>query len=339
MSNQILYVMLATLVTPVCATALDYETGDFKFALTGYGTAGILEPNFEKPDYIGDFRVRAQSTYNGLDGHTLGAAFMVDEIAVEEDKWWHEAFAFWHWRGVMRTEIGLTDSVAHKMGLGLPDVGGLRVNHDSLIYKKMGAGGPVIANPEITVGSESLRINMVSATDSHVQYGISASGITGDYDYSVDAAIKIKHSESKTKYAFSFAGSFIGKPDGYATDSFTPEISADWRAQFAVGMNIQYNSFVFALTGRAIYDENPIGTATDGIVAGTGVSYDLLNYSLSLSYLFSDTGIWHREYENYADHTVVASFRYKYSQYIDGWTSIGMSREDPFLAAGLRVSF
>ena len=67
-------------------------------------------------------------------------------------------------------------------------------------------------------------------------------------------------------------------------------------------------------TGRAIYDENPIGIATDGIVAGTGVSYDILNYSLSLSYLFSDTGIWHREYENYADHTVVASFRYKYSR-------------------------
>ena len=42
---------------------------------------------------------------------------------------------------------------------------------------------------------------------------------------------------------------------------------------------------------------------------------------------------------HFIDNTVVASFRYKYSQYIDGWTSVGMSRKEPFLAAGLRISF
>ena len=338
---QIKYIplSLAILIAPSFANALSYKAGDFKFGLTGYGTAGVIEPNFDKPDFVGDFRVRAQATYEGISSNTLGAVFMVDEIAVDEDKWWHEAFAFWQSRGVGRIEAGLTDSVAHKLGLGLPDVGGLRVNHDSLIYRKMGTGGAIIANPEITVGSEALRINAVSATDSNVQYGLSVSGITGDYDYGVDAGIKIKHSQSKTKYAFSFGASFIDNPDEYATDNFTPKISADWRAQFAMGMNIQYNSFVFALTGRAIYDEKPVDTATDGIVVGTGVSYDLLNYTLSLSYLFSDTGIWHSDYENYIDHTAVASFRYKYSKFIDGWASVGMSHEKPFLAAGLRLTF
>lgn len=324
---------------PICANALSYDAGDFNFGITGYGTAGIIEPNFDTPDFIGDFRLRASATYNGVEDHTIGAVFMVDEIAVNEDKWWHEAFGYWQWRGVGRIEFGLTDSVAHKLGLGLPDVGGLRVNHDSLIYRKMGTAGAVIANPEITVGSEALRMNIVAATNPRAQYGISVSGLTGDYDYGIDAGMKLKYSEGKTKFALSFGASFIDSPDGYATDTFTPKITADWRAQAAVGLNVQYNSFVFAVTGRAIYDEKPISVATDGFVAGTGVSYDILNYTLSLSYLFSDTGIWHSEYENYQDNTVVGSFRYKYNGAVDVWTSVGMSRTKPFVAAGLRLTF
>ncbi|MBO7509361.1 MAG: hypothetical protein J6T57_03755 [Alphaproteobacteria bacterium] len=339
MRNKVITLAFAMMIAPTFADALSYKTGGFNFGLTGYGMAGILEPNFEKPDFIDDFRVRAQATYEGMSDHIIGAAFMVDEIAVDEDKWWHEAFAFWQWRGVGRIEFGLTDSVAHKLGLGLPDVGGLRVNDDSLVYRKMGMRGSVIANPEITIGSEALRLNIVSATSPRAQYGISVSGITGDYDYGVDVGAKIKLSNGKTKYALSLGASFIDHPEDYATDTFTPKITADYRAQAALGLNIQYNSFIFAINTRAIYDENPVDLATDGIMAGTGVSYDILNYSLSLSYMFSETGIWHSEYENNANHTVVASFRYKYSKYVDGWASIGMTRDDPFVAAGLRLTF
>ena len=322
------------------ANALSRDFGPFNFALTGYGTAGIIEPDFKKPDFLGDFRVRTQLTYDfGNREHLLGAVYMLDEDAVHEKDWVHDAFGFWQWRGVGRIEVGLTDSVAHKLGLGLPDVGGLRLNHDSLIYRKMGTGGAIIANPEITNGSDALRVNMFATPNSRVQYGISVAGINGDYDYEIDAGLKIKNSVNKTKYALSFGASFMEKPDGFSTDEYTPGTTADWRGQLYTGLNIQYNSWVFALTGRVIYDKKPIGPAVDGLVAGAGLSYDLLNYTMSVSYVFSDTGIWHKDMENYDDHTVVASFRYKYSKFVDGWTSIGMSRGEPFLAAGIRATF
>lgn len=342
MTNKIFSIGAAlSILTPLHAHAMNYKTDHFNFSLTGYGTIGIIEPNFEKPDIIDDFRVRGQIVYMPSNTHSFGAVYMLDEDAVYEEKWLHDAFAFWQWRGVGRIEAGFTDSVAHKLGLGLPDVGGMRINHDSLIYRKMGTDDrrPVIANNEITNGSEALRLNIVSASHSNVQYGVSVAGITGDYDYGVDAGIKIKQSAAKTKYAFSIGASFMNHLDNYETAVFVPNVTADWRAQFALGTNIQYNSWVFALNGRLIYDENPIGVAADGITAGAGVSYDLLNYTLSLSYIFSDTGIWHDDFSNYADHTALASFRYKYSKYVDGWTSVGVSRAEPFLAAGLRVTF
>ena len=189
---SIFAVLMATL--PTCGHALHYRAGDFNFALTGYGTAGIIEPDFNKPDFLGDFRVRGQVTYNGVKEHTFGAVYAIDEVAINEDEYFDEAFGFWQWRGVGRVEFGLTDSVAHKLGLGLPDVGGLRLNDDSLVYRKMGTDGPVIANPEISSGSSSLRLNLVAAHDPDLQYGVSVAGITGDYKMNVDTGIKIKHS-------------------------------------------------------------------------------------------------------------------------------------------------
>lgn len=342
MKNKILVASMGAMFGALGASkgyALSYRAGDFNFAITGYGTAGIIEPNFEKPDFIGDFNARAAITYNPNDNHSFGAVYRMDEIALYEEDWYHEAFGFWQWRGVGRIEIGMTDSVSHKLGLGLPDAGGMRLNNDSLIYRKMGVSGPVIANPEITNGSETPRVNLVAATNPRVQYGVSVAGFGDEYDYNIDAGIKIKHSASKTKYALSLGASFMNHPDNFSTDTFTPSVTADWRGQLYAGLNIQYNSWIFGLTGRAIYDHDATGPAVDGIVAGTGVSYDLLNYTMSLSYLFSDTGIWDKDIKDYDDHTVVASFRYKYSKFVDGWTSVGMSRGEPFLAAGIRLTF
>ena len=342
MTNKIIPISIFAIVAAVAPNhgyALHYRAGDFNFALTGYGTAGIIEPDFNKPDFLGDFRVRAQVTYDATQSNTFGAVYAIDEISVNDDEYFDEAFGFWQWRGVGRVEFGLTDSVANKLGLGLPDVGGLRLNDESLIYRKMGTDGPVIADPEVTSGSDALRVNLVAAHNPNLQYGVSVAGITGDYKMDIDAGIKIKHSSSKTKYALSLGASFIDSPDKYETESFNPLVTADWRGQVGIGANVQYNSWVFALTGRVVYDKNPVGTVSDGIVAGAGLSYDVLNYTLSLSYLFSETGIWHKWAPDYADHTVVGSFRYKYNHYIDVWSSVGMSRENPFLAAGLRATF
>jgi len=70
-----------------------------------------------------------------------------------------------------------------------------------------------------------------------------------------------------------------------------------------------------------------------------GISYDLLKYTLSLTYIFSDTGIWQHDVRDYNDHTIVGSFRYKYSENVDGWVSLGWTTETPFVSAGMRLTF
>lgn len=324
---------------PFCAEALGYRAGDVDFRLTGYGIAGLIEPDFDKPLFLGDFKIRAQAQYEPVAEHRFGMVYSIDATEINEKHWAHEAFGFWQWRNIGRIEAGITESVAHKLSLGLPDVGGLNINEHSLLYKKMGADGPVISSTVLTTGHEALRLNLVSASTQSVQYGVSVSGITGDYDAGFGAGIKLKHSEGKTKFAVSLGGDLMNNLDGYTADMNSVPVFADWRAQVSAGMNIQYNSFVFGLNGRAIYDKNPIGIVSDGISGGIGASYDLLNYSLSLSYILSDTGIWHDETPEYVDNSVIGSFRCKYSKFVDIWTSVGVTRHEPFLAAAIRLTF
>jgi hypothetical protein len=88
-----------------------------------------------------------------------------------------------------------------------------------------------------------------------------------------------------------------------------------------------------------IYDNNPIGEISDGFVVGTGVSYDLLRYSVSLTYMLSDTGVWQSDIDDFIDHMAIASFRYKYSENVDGWISGGITSQTPFVSVGLRLTF
>lgn len=321
------------------ANAWQYDHGPVTFKLNGYGTGGIIEPDFGKPDFIGDWRVRAQLDYNIADGQTLGAVYAIDAAAIDEDKFMREAFAFWQDRALGRVEVGFTDSVARKLGVGLPDVGGLRVNDKPLFYKKITPDGPVISDTTLTTGRSALRTNLVSMPRGAAQYGLSVAGLTDDYDYAVDAALKIRRPSGKVKTAYAFAASFMDHPDNYRTDAYTPRVTADWRAQVSGGVNVQYNSWIWGLTARVIYDQDPVGPVSDGLAVGTGVSYDILNYSVSLTYIFSDTGIWNRDVKDYMDHTVIGSFRYKYSENVDGWMSLGMTTETPFLSVGLRLTF
>ena len=131
----------------------------------------------------------------------------------------------------------------------------------------------------------------------------------------------------------------MDNPDDYSNDVYTPNVTADWRAQIDAGMNLQYNSWIWGVSGRIVYDENPIGPISDGLVVGTGVSYDLLKYSVSLTYMFSDTGIWNHDVDDFLDHMVIGSFRYKYSANVDGWMSLGITSKTPFVSAGMRLTF
>ncbi len=331
--------LLFIISVPNVAQAWQFDYDRFSFKLNGYGTIGVLEPKDIKPDFVGDWRLRGQVNYAAASNHVLGLVYAIDAASVDEDKYIREVFGFWESSNFGRIEFGLTDSVARKLGVGLPDVGGLRVNDKPLFYKKIRPDGPVISDTTLTTGRSALRLNIVSLPTNFMQYGISFAGLTDNYDYAIDAGLKIRQPDGKVKTAFAFGASFMDKPNDYRTDAYTPVVNADWRAQVSAGMNIQYNSWIWGLTARLIYDENPIGPVSDGLAVGTGISYDLLKYSISLSYIFSDTGIWNRGVKDYIDNTIIGSFRYKYSENVDGWTSIGFTSDTPFVSAGIRVVF
>ena len=335
-----LFVVVSGLVLSAGANALqfDYETVSVK--LTGYGTVGMIEPDFESPLFIGDWRARGQITYAPDNEYKFGLVYAMDQSALEKGNFSRETFAFIESKTYGRLEVGFTDSIARKLGLGLPDVGGLRINDRLLYNEKIIPDGPIIADTTLTTGrSESLRINLVTAPISSVQYGISVAGITDNYDWSIDGGIKIKKSSGKLKTAYSIGASFMKNPNDFDNEVYTPGVTADWRTQMSLGMNLQYNSWILGTTARVIYDKNPIGPISDGFVVGTGVSYDLLKYSISLTYMFSDTGVWQHNIDDFTDNMAVASFRYKYSEFLDGWISGGITSKTPFISAGLRATF
>lgn len=336
---SIFCVMIAGWAATADAAPLQYKYGKTSLRLSGYGTVGLIEPDFEEPLFIGDWRVRAQANYDVKEGQTFGVVYALDAQTVDTDDYVDELFALWQSRRFGRVEIGITDSIAGKLALGLPDVGGLRINDNPIFYKKIRPHGTIITDAAVDTDATALRVNLATAQIHGVQYGLSVAGLTDEYDFTIDAGLKIRRPSGKVKTAYSLGASFMNRPDNFAPDSYSVHVTADWRAQFAAAMNLQYNSWVWGLNGRVIYDQNPVSPRSDGLVVGTGVSYDLMKYSLSLTYMFSDTGIWDGDTDDYTDHSVVASFRYKYSQNVDGWISIGMTTETPFLSAGMRLTF
>lgn len=330
---------IALILSGTVAHAIDYSAGKFDFKLTGYGTGGIIQPDFETPLFIGDWRVRGEIDLNANDNHKFGAVYSLDAAATDDGKAFREAFGFYQLKQVGRIEVGFTDSIARKLGVGLPDVGGLRINDRPIFHKKIVPEGPVISDTTLTTGRSALRVNVATSQINGAQYGLSLSGITDDYDYAVDGGLKIRKSDGKVKRVFSLGASFMNNPHAFSTDVYAPPVTADSRTQLTAGMNIQYNSWIWGTTARLIYDDNPTGPVSDGIVAGTGVSYDLFQYSVSLTYMFSDTGIWNRDVDDFMDHMLIGSFRYKYSANVDGWISMGITSKTPFVSAGMRLTF
>ncbi len=336
--KKIAAVAVMAAVLPFSANALQYDTGKYSFRLTGYGTSGVINPDFGSSLFIGDWRVRGQITHATTDTLKIGAVYALDQAALDRGNFSRETFAFFELRDFGRLEVGLTDSIARKLGVGLPDVGGLRINDRPLFNEKITPDGPIIPDTTLTSGRNAPRINIASAPGA-VQYGLSVSGFAADYDYALDAGLKIRRPSGKVKTAYSLGVSFMDNPDGFDPEVYMPSVTADWRAQMSLGMNLQYNSLIWGTTARVIYDQDPVGEVSDGFVFGTGVSYDLLRYSVSLTYMLSDTGVWQSDISDFIDHSVIASFRYKYNEYVDVWMSGGITSHTPFISAGLRLSF
>ena len=340
-ASYIAIISFFAVIVSANAAPLEYKNDGFAARVSGYGNVGMIEPNLaiNNATFLGDWSVRGQMTYDADEEHRFGAVYSLNQQTIDDGDYINDLFALWQFKGIGRLEIGLTDSVTEKLGLGLPDVGGLRMNDNPIFHKEIKPHGAVISDTILDTGDGAPRVNIVSASNDGIQYGLSVSGFSDDYDFTLDGGIKIRNSGGKTKTAYSFGASFMSRPDEFKQSSVSPRVTADWRAQFSAAINVQYNSFMFALTGRAIYDQDPIGESADGIILGTGISYDLLKYTISLSYMVSDTGIWHKDVDNFVDHTIVSSFRYKYSEFVDGWMSFGASSRTPFISAGLRVTF
>lgn len=328
------------------ANALEYSVNRWNLELDADGMIGFLEPKNEKPLFVDDWDVKGQISYSLNNRQRIGAVYSIDSECIEEDEYVHDAFLLFEDKTVGRAEIGLTYSIARKMGLGLPDVGFLRINEKSILYKKLDLNKTLISDTTATTGHDALRLNLATAYTKYGQYGISIAGPGADYDFSMDIAAKYKQPFGKLKAAYSFAVSYMDNPDGYEENSYTPLVTADWRGQVAMGLNLQYNSFIFGTSVRMIYDEKPIGKNSDGLVAGTGVSYDLLQSSISLNYLFSDTNLWNHKDEITGEkmsgdymHTILASFRYKYTEYTSLSMSGGLADTTPFFSVGIRTGF
>lgn len=344
--KKIISSFVLTLIYFANAHALNYSTDNWRFNLDADGMIGFLEPKDDNPMFIDDWDIKAQAFYRFNETQRFGAVYSIDADSVEDHEYIHDAFILFEDRDIGRTELGLTHSIARKMGLGLPDVGYLRINEKSILHKELKLDKVLISDTTATTGHESIRLNLATKATEYGQYGLSISGLTDDYKYAIDVATKIKNSDGKFKSAYSLALSYIDKPEDYSENNFSPSVTADWRAQMALGINLQYNSIIWGTSLRMIYDHNPTFKSADGLIAGSGISYDLLQYSVSLNYLFSDTKVWnHKDYTGHKMdngdyiHTVLASFRYKYTDRTSLFMSTGLTDTTPFFAVGLKSGF
>ena len=157
------FALMAGAISMANAAPIEYENGGFRARLTGYGNVGVIEPNFainNATDII-DWSVRGQMTYDINDIHRLGVVYSINDHGVDEKHYAHDLFALWQVKDYGRMEIGITESVAEKLGLGLPDVGGLRVNEHPLFYKEIEPHGSVITDTTLANCDTSLRLNVV----------------------------------------------------------------------------------------------------------------------------------------------------------------------------------
>lgn len=344
--KKTIYSFIFILTNFANAYALDYATDNWRFRLDADGMVGFLEPKNDKTIFIDDWDVKAQAFYRLNETHRLGAVYSIDADCVEDDEYIHDAFVLFEDRTIGRTEFGFTHSIARKMGLGLPDVGYLRINNKSILHKELKLDKVLISDTTATTGHEAIRLNLATKSTEYGQYGLSVSGLNDDYKFAIDLATKIKNSDGKFKRAYSLALSYMDKPEDYRENTYSPSTTADWRAQMALGINLQYNSFIWGTSLRMIYDHNPTFKSADGLIVGSGISYDLLQSSVSLTYLFSDTNVWnHKDYHGHKlddgdyIHTILASFRYKYTDRTSLFMSTGLTHTTPFLAVGLKSGF
>ena len=327
------FVIFSSVLFPFSLPALEQQFDDNTIRLNVSAGTGFYGNNHNSSDYL----LRAQFFHTFTDDWKLGVVYAYDAQAHDYNKFAKDAFLYAE-AGIGRLELGWTESVAAKMALTLPDVGGTRINNAGLFYKDDFYG---ITNPTIRGTQYALRANAVTSPDDPWQIGIGVTfGNPDGFNQSIEVGAKYKSLYGDTKTSISLGYGYTDKPRGMIGDWYLAPTFADYRQQATIGFNLQYGSLLWAITAKATYDTNPIGLPTDGLQAGTGFSYDFLSWSASINYILSDVGLW--QHDDEIAHTGVFSLRKKITKNFNVWGSTGLVRNDKtnyFVFGGLGVTF
>ncbi len=340
------------------ADAFDYQYSDkLKFNLSGYGMVGGMDVlNYDRQtDFIYDWQIAGRAEYDINSDWKVGAIIGGKELNKGTNNYFSDVSGFVQapW---FRAEVGLTSSIAKKLWLGVPDVGALRINQESMVYKNLLPDGMSTMTTTAPVTASTAVRGILVSPPKNFQVGVSfAPGEVNEYrsgsekntfDYVADLGIKYRHNYGATKYVWSAGVTYINNPIEVASDDYSLNVTADSRTEYNAGVNVQWKSYVLGFSGKIVYDLNPIGLNTDGLVLGAGLSYDILNWSFSGSYFYTDTSLFDGSIQDPILNTALVSIRYKYDKYWDLWMSVGdvfgagmMYDNAAFVSGGLRFRF
>lgn len=313
---------------PLSGYPYNYNTNNFNLKLSGYLDSSFILYTDVKSYIFSDLLFRTQLDYK----NKYGFVYSIDESVIYNNKFSKDIFLFYNYKNFGRIEIGLTDPVSYKLSVNLPDVSGLSIDDNFVLYRIFNKNA--FSNNFVNGYRYSPRINLVSTNIGSYQYGISLSSLSEKYNYSFNIGLKYKNYENKTKTTISSALSFIDSPNNLNTDIFLPSVFADWRLQFSTGVNVQYNSFIFNTSFRGIYDYRSLFNS-DGLNLAFGLSYDILNYTFSISNISSFIGVF-KPFEDYLVNTNILSLKYKYNKNAHFWTSFGFSNFTNFISLGIK---
>ncbi len=349
MKKVLVFSLISTFA--LSANAFEYSGENYKVAFTGNLNGGGLGYKTESLDVSGrglyDAFFQLNSEWKPSQFFTLGA--MISERLTSTRAYTsnnqyglRDAFVYIQNNRVGRIEVGRTDPIAMKLHVFVPDVSGLRIHSKSFIYKYMLYDEYADTTTADTSSYRMNRISVVSAGRRQFQFGFSfAPGDKiNDFDNrkinsAWDFGIRYRNNDFKFKPAVSFGTVYIDNPVGRFGDTYSAAIDADYRLEFSSGFNLSYNSFVFGLSGKYVYDKGNLLGAEENYVLGSGLSYDLLAWSFSLGYYFSENS-------NEDVRTLAVSSRYKFNESMDCWFSVGSVSADKnsgFVASGLRFKF
>ena len=338
MGKRMLVLSLVSCLLSLPGEAHEWRQGKNSARVTFDGTTVMLDDGESYLDYM----LRLQLSRD-ISGQTLiGVAYSTDMRTIEKKGYWaKDAFVYTqNERG--RAEVGWTESVAAKLALVLPDVGGTSVNNAPFFLPDGYVG---ITHPAVRGNQYAWRANVVSNPERAFQFGAGRTFVdAGRFNSSTDFGARYRDLGGRWKTQISLGLSYIEKPFNMRADLWSPPVFADARHQGTVGLNVQFGSLIFGATAKAVVDKNAVENKprSDGIQSGAGFSYDFLSWSASVNYIYSQIGTWD-DGDKPEGHIGVLSARYKidknFSVWVSGGTVQGTVARDAFAAGGVRVKF